>query len=73
MDNQTLVYLEPEVAGKFVLFQQYFIPFGVMLESNFFEQRAATLVTRIDKDGKIRDISRTDLLYSFDLNLQKLI
>lgn len=70
--DKTLVYLDDETAGKFVLFQRYFIPFGVMVESNFFEQRAATLVTRIDKDGKIRDISRTDLLYSFDLNLHKL-
>lgn len=73
MDNRTLVYLEPEVAVKFVLFQQYFTPFTVLLECNFFEQSAATLVVRMDKDKKIRDISRTDLLYSFDLNLQKLI
>lgn len=73
MDKRTTVYLDEEVAGKFVLFQQYFIPFEVMIQANFFEQRAATLVTRIDKDGKIRDISRTDLLYSFDLNLHKLV
>lgn len=69
MDNQTLVYLTDEIAGKFVLFQKYFVPFNVLVDSRFFDQRAATLVTRIDKEGVIRDISRTDLLYSLGLNI----
>lgn len=64
MDNQTLVYLTDDVAEKFKTFQQYFIPFNVLLDARFFEQRAVTLTTRIDKEGVIKSIVRTDLLYS---------
>lgn len=64
MDNKTLLYLDDYQAGQFVLFQKYFIPFNLLCDSKVFEQKAATIILNIDKEGTIKSIVRTDLLYS---------
>lgn len=63
-ENKTLVYLDNLQAGRFLLFQKYFIPFNVMVDARVFEQKAATIALRFDKDGVLKNIIRTDLLYS---------
>lgn len=63
MDNQTLVYLNEDVAGKFVLFQQYFIPISLCIEKKVFEQKAATVTIHFNNTGRIVNITRGDLLY----------
>lgn len=64
MDNKTLVYLDPETANKFILFQKHYVPFTLLCDSKVFDQKAATIVIKINKDGVIKSIIRTDLLYS---------
>lgn len=67
MDNDstsTLVYLDNYQATQFVLFQKYFIPFNLLCDYKVFEQKAATITIRLDKNGEIQSIIRTDLLYS---------
>lgn len=62
--DKTLVYLDEDQAGKFVLFQKYFVPFNLLMESKVFDQKAATIIFKINKEGVIKSIVRTDLLYS---------
>lgn len=61
--NETTIYLIPEEAGKFLLFQQYYDPFLVMINSGMFQQRNATIKVYFDGDGVLQTIARDDVLY----------
>lgn len=66
MENKitVAVYIPDEDAKKFLLFQQYYDPFCILLESKFFEQKKATLAVSFDHNGLLQTIQRADFLYS---------
>ena len=58
------VYIPDEEAKQFLLFQQYFVPFTILVDHHVFEQKNATVLLDFDKYGTIGSIRRNDFLYS---------
>lgn len=77
VENEVTVYLNQDEAKKFILFQNYFDTFGILLDAKVFDQRATAITLNIDKQGHIRSIERKDMLYvygvSFDTNEQSVL
>lgn len=63
--TEIAIYATNEVARKFVLFQQYFEPFSLMVDKGVFTQRNAAITLHFDKDGVLKAIKRMDSLYDF--------
>lgn len=61
---EVAVYLPDETAKKFLLFQEYYEPFCILLNSGFFQQKKATLAVSFDHNGVLQKIQRADFLYS---------
>lgn len=70
MDKQTILYLDEPTANKFVLFQQYYSPFTIMLEHRVFDQKACAITLHFDKQGLLRTIARNDMLYSYGIDFE---
>jgi hypothetical protein len=58
------VFIPDEEASKFLLFQQYFNPFTVMLDSGVFTIRNGSAILHFDSQGELQAINRADVLYS---------
>lgn len=58
------IFLPNEEAKKFLLFQQYYLPFMLMVEKGVFDQKNATVSLDFDKNGVLRSIRRADFLYT---------
>lgn len=65
METKIAIYIPDEEAKKFLMFQEYYDVFSLMLEHKVFEQKGATLLLHFDKFGKLRNISRQDVLYEY--------
>lgn len=63
MNEQVTVFLIPEEAGKFLIFQQHYEPISKMIDSGVFQQRNATLKMYFDHEGVLQTIARDDILY----------
>jgi len=63
MSEQTTIFLIPEQAKRFMIFQQYYEPISKMLDVGVFSQRNATLRMYFDHEGTLQTISRDDILY----------
>lgn len=58
------VYVADEDVEKFIVFQQYYEPFQIMLKHGVFGQKNATVLLDFDKMGVLRSIRRNDFLYT---------
>lgn len=70
MAETTIIYLSPEQAEQFILFQKYFVPISLCLERKVFEQKAADVTLRFNKEGRLVNILRGDLLYAEGANFE---
>lgn len=64
MDEKTTVYLIPSEVTQFLLFQQYYQPFSLLVDRQVFEQKNATVLLDFDHLGVLQTIRRNDSLYS---------
>jgi len=64
LPKQIPVFMPDEEVAKFLLFQQYYEPFVLLIEKKVFEQKNATISLDFDKFGVLRAIRRQDFLYS---------
>ena len=58
------VFIPDDQAKQFLIFQQYYEPFVLLIEKKVFEQKNATISLDFDKFGVLRAIRRQDFLYS---------
>lgn len=58
------VYIPDEEAKKFLIFQQYYQPIGLLIDRKVFEQKNATISLDFDNLGMLQTIRRNDFLYS---------
>lgn len=58
------IYLPDAEAAQFLLFQEHFETFSVMLKSGVFAMRGGNVVLHFDHNGVLQNISRADTLYS---------
>jgi len=58
------VYIPDSEAQKFLLFQEYFEPFSIMIESDVFSIRNGSAILHFDSNGTLQTINRADVLYS---------
>lgn len=61
---EVAVYLPDEEAKKFLLFQQHYEVFKLLLDKGVFNQKGAAITLHFDPMGSIKTIQRQDLLYS---------
>lgn len=64
------VYIPDDEAQKFLLFQEYYEQFALLVDHNVFDVRNGSVVLHFDKHGQILAINRADVLYSKRHNLQ---
>jgi len=58
------IYVADEEAAKFLLFQQHYDVFCLLLEAHVFDVRNGSVTMHMDNDGAIKAINRLDVLYS---------
>lgn len=64
MNNSPIaVYIPDEEAKKFLVFQQYYEPFSLMLEKKVFEQKNCFVSLFFDQNAVLQTIERKDYLY----------
>lgn len=62
--TEITIFATDETARKFLLFQEYFEVFNLMLEKKVFEQKKAAVTLHFDHNGTLQVIERADFLYS---------
>lgn len=64
------IYVLDDEAKKFMLFQQHYELFSLLLEKGVFDQKSAAISLHFDHLGTLQTIQRADFLYSrkFDKN-----
>jgi len=58
------IYIPDEDAKKFLLFQEYYDVFTMMVEHGAFGVRNGSVTMHFDKKGSLKAINRADILYS---------
>lgn len=61
---EVAVYMPDAQAQKFLLFQEHYEPFTVMLDSGVFSIRNGSATLHFDSTGTLQTIQRADYLYS---------
>jgi len=66
MNNQAkiAIYVPNEEAQQFLLFQEYYNQFVLLVEHGVFDVRNGSVVLHFDKHGDVLAINRADILYS---------
>ncbi len=64
MSEQIAIYVPDEEARKFLQFQEHYDEFCLLLESGVFDVRNGSVTLHMDKQGAIKAINRSDVLYS---------
>lgn len=64
MSDPIAIYVPDEEAKKFLLFQEHYDEFCLLLESGVFDVRNGSVTLHMDKQGSIKAINRLDVLYS---------
>lgn len=66
MENKetTTLFLIPTEVQKFLLFQEYYELFNILLTHKVFEQKNATVLIDFDHEGILKSIRRNDYMYS---------
>ncbi len=62
--DKVAIYIPDEEAKKFLLFQEYYSEFCLLLSAGVFKIRNGSAVIHFDKKGEIKTINRSDVLYS---------
>lgn len=68
--DKILIYLDQFQSAQLELFQKYYVPFSIMVESKVFEQRGAAITLHFDNEGVLRTIARGDVLYSYGVDFK---
>lgn len=58
------VYMPDEEVAKFIVFQQHYDLFALLLEKKVFEQKNCTISLNFDSKGELATIERQDFLFS---------
>lgn len=58
------IYIADEEAAKFLLFQEHYETFCLLLNHGVFDVRNGSVSLHMDKHGSIKAINRSDVLYS---------
>ena len=58
------IYLPDAEAEQFLLFQEHFDTFSVLLKAGVFSVRGGSVVIHFDQNGVLQNIGRADTLYS---------
>ncbi len=66
------VFLDEPQARQFVEFQQHYNTVSILIANKVFEQKGAAITLHFDKDGKLRNITRADVLYDHRYNFTNL-
>lgn len=61
---EVAVYMADQDAQKFMLFQQYYDLFSLLLDRGVFNQSNCAISLHFDKNGDLQVIQRADYLYS---------
>jgi len=61
---EVAVYMPDAEAAKFLLFQEYFEPFNVLIEAGVFQTRNGSIALHFDANGVLQTVQRADTLYS---------
>ena len=65
MSEQNIpVYMPDADAEKFLLFQEHYETFCLMVNSGVFDVRNGSVTMHMDNNGAIKAINRLDVLYS---------
>ena len=64
MTEPIAIYVPDEEAKKFLEFQEHYDVFMLLLNSGVFDVRNGSVVLHMDKNGSIKAINRSDVLYS---------
>lgn len=62
--NQITIFIEPLDVGKWKLFQEFYNPFTVLIDSGVFNIRNGNAVLHFDAQGTLQTVERGDILYS---------
>lgn len=63
MDNVIPVFVPDSEAQKFLIFQEYYEPVSVLIESGVFNMKYGSVTLHFE-NGIIKTIQRNDVLYS---------
>lgn len=58
------IFVPDEEAKKFLMFQQYYDVFTMMVEHGAFKVKNGSVTMHFDKRGNLKAINRADILYS---------
>lgn len=58
------VFMPDADVKRFLVFQEYYQPICLLIESEVFESKNATILLDFDKMGVLRSIRRQDFLYT---------
>lgn len=61
---EVAVYIPDEDAKKFLLFQEHYETFCLLLDRGVFQQKNAAISLHFDQNGTLQTIQRADFLYS---------
>ena len=62
--DKVAIYIPDEEAKKFLLFQEYYDEFALLISAGVFKIRNGSAVIHFDKRGEIKAINRSDILFS---------
>lgn len=62
--DKVAVYIADSEAAQFLLFQEHYEPFTIMLESGVFDIRNGSAILHFDNHGTLQAVNRADILYS---------
>lgn len=62
--NDIAVYIPDAEATKWLLFQQHYEIFAILLESGVFNVRNGSVALHFDPQGVLQAVNRADFLYS---------
>ena len=64
MSEKIAIYVPDDEAKLFLLFQEYYDVFRLMVEHHVFDVRNGSVTLHFDKNGNIKTVNRADILYS---------
>lgn len=61
---EVTILLPEEEAKKWVLFQQYYDTFNLLVDNDVFEQKNGKVILHFDQNSTLQVIERADILYA---------
>lgn len=66
--QEVTIFLSDIEAKKWIMFQQYYSPFSLMVESGVFLVKNGSVALHFDAIGMLKSIHRADVLYDARFN-----